>query len=207
KYGIYSFGEDRNYFNGDVGIGTSTPAAKLDVLGNVKFSDGTEGDGKILTSDATGFATWKTNKIAFESYPGSADAVQNGGHSFNTPVNFNVVNFNDGNMYDATAGANYFSPSVAGVYALEASLVIESLGGAPTDEIEMIFVKNNTSAVKRANTGVIGSNDKRTLSISATIHLNAGDFIHIEVANKNGGPHQIPAGEDSWFSGHIVYED
>ena len=111
-------------------------------------------------------------------------------------------------MYDATAGANYFSPSVAGVYALEASLVIESLGGAPTDEIEMIFVKNNTSAVKRANTGVIGSNDKRTLSISATIHLNAGDFIHIEVANNNSGnSQQIPAGEDSWFSGHIVYED
>ncbi len=147
----------------------------------------------------------KTNKIAFESYPGSADAVQNGGHSFTTPVNFNVVNFNDGNMYDATAGANEFRPSVAGVYALEASLLIEDLGSGP-DEIEMIFVKNNTSAVKRAIIKING-NDKLTLSISATIHLNAGDFIHIEVANKNGGPHQIPAGEDSWFSGHIVYED
>ncbi|MDG2331718.1 MAG: hypothetical protein P8M05_09010, partial [Flavobacteriales bacterium] len=143
---------------------------------------------------------------AFESIPGSPDAVQNGGHTFNTPVNFNVVNFNDGNMYVATAGSNFFRPSVAGVYALEASLVIESLGGVPTDEIEMIFVKNNTSAVKRAIID-IGSNDKLTLSISATIHLNAGDFIHIEVANLNGGPQQIPAGEDSWFSGHIVYED
>ncbi|MBT6515236.1 MAG: hypothetical protein HOK65_10730, partial [Crocinitomicaceae bacterium] len=205
KYGIYSFNEDRNYFNGEVGIGTSTPAAKLDVLGNVKFSDGTEGDGKILTSDATGFATWKTNKIAFESIPGSANPVPNGPHTFTNPVNFNVVNFNDGNMYDATAGANEFRPSVAGVYALEASLLIEDLGSGP-DEIEMIFVKNNTSAVKRAIIKING-NDKLTLSISATIHLNAGDFIHIEVANKNGGPHQIPAGEDSWFSGHIVYED
>jgi hypothetical protein len=76
----------------------------------------------------------------------------------------------------------------------------------PTDEIEMIFVKNNTSAVKRAIIEING-NDKRTLSISATIHLNAGDFIHIEVANNNGNSQQIPAGEDSWFSGHIVYED
>lgn len=42
----------------NVGIGTATPAATLDVNGNVKISGGTPGAGKVLTSDANGVATW-----------------------------------------------------------------------------------------------------------------------------------------------------
>ena len=44
----------------DVGIGTSTPGAKLDVEGNIKIADGTQGLGKVLTSDADGLASWQT---------------------------------------------------------------------------------------------------------------------------------------------------
>ncbi len=44
----------------DVGIGTSTPDAKLHVVGDVKITDGTQGVGKVLTSDASGFASWQT---------------------------------------------------------------------------------------------------------------------------------------------------
>ncbi|NNV57118.1 tail fiber domain-containing protein [Limnovirga soli] len=43
---------------GLVGIGTSAPAAKLDIAGNIKITDGTEGAGKLLTSDANGLASW-----------------------------------------------------------------------------------------------------------------------------------------------------
>ena len=39
---------------GNVGIGTSSPGAKLDVQGALKIVDGTEGDGMVLTSDANG---------------------------------------------------------------------------------------------------------------------------------------------------------
>ena len=46
-------------YNANVGIGTSAPVAKLDVIGNVKITDGTEGAGKVLTSDATGVASWQ----------------------------------------------------------------------------------------------------------------------------------------------------
>lgn len=44
---------------GNVGVGTTAPAAKLDVVGNIKITDGTEGDGKILVSDTNGQATWQ----------------------------------------------------------------------------------------------------------------------------------------------------
>ncbi len=43
----------------NVGIGTSTPSAKLDVNGQIKIQGGTPGSGKILTSDASGLATWQ----------------------------------------------------------------------------------------------------------------------------------------------------
>jgi trimeric autotransporter adhesin len=45
---------------GNVGIGTGTPAAKLDIAGNIQIADGTQGAGKVLTSDANGLASWTT---------------------------------------------------------------------------------------------------------------------------------------------------
>ncbi|MEZ4808044.1 MAG: tail fiber domain-containing protein [Flavobacteriales bacterium] len=42
-----------------VGIGTSTPSHDLDVEGTFQLKDGTQGDKKILTSDADGNASWQ----------------------------------------------------------------------------------------------------------------------------------------------------
>jgi len=55
--------------DGDVGIGTDTPGAKLDVAGTVKITDGSQGIGKVLTSDANGLATWATPTPAPVSTP------------------------------------------------------------------------------------------------------------------------------------------
>jgi len=46
--------------SGNVGIGTATPGAKLEVNGALKITDGTQGSGKVLTSDASGLASWQT---------------------------------------------------------------------------------------------------------------------------------------------------
>lgn len=68
------------YETGNVGIGTTAPTEKLDVAGSVRITDGTEGVGKVLTSDASGVGTWQTpaggggfsNMQVFSS-PGASD--------------------------------------------------------------------------------------------------------------------------------------
>ncbi len=45
--------------DGNMGIGVPDPQAKLDVNGNLRISDGNQGNGKILTSDSNGFASWQ----------------------------------------------------------------------------------------------------------------------------------------------------
>jgi hypothetical protein len=57
------FGVNGNY-TGNVSIGTSTTASVLSVASSVspafQLADGTQGAGKVLVSDASGYATWQT---------------------------------------------------------------------------------------------------------------------------------------------------
>jgi hypothetical protein len=74
--------------DGNVGIGTITPTAKLEVAGVVKITGGLPGAGKVLTSDATGLASW----AAPSSVPGS------GGSSKWATSTVNTANIHNGNL-------------------------------------------------------------------------------------------------------------
>lgn len=64
-------GSDIYYNTGNVGIGTTSPGAKLEVAGQVKITGGSPGADKVLTSDAAGLASWQT--------PASAGVTPKGG--------------------------------------------------------------------------------------------------------------------------------
>jgi hypothetical protein len=78
--------------NGKVGIGSfdwnEQPSTTLHVQGSIRVEDGTQGDGKVLTSDANGNATWA-------AIPGSSSSS-----SFGTS---SIDNFEDF-LFDAYAG-------------------------------------------------------------------------------------------------------
>jgi hypothetical protein len=76
--GANMFSVDSNTFsvdgtNGRVGIGTTSPTAKLEVAGQVKITGGAPGIGKVLTSDASGLATWGTAPVYSNLY--TADGI------------------------------------------------------------------------------------------------------------------------------------
>jgi hypothetical protein len=47
--------------NGNVGIGTNNPNLSLDLLGTLRIEDGTQGVGRILTSNANGSIKWENS--------------------------------------------------------------------------------------------------------------------------------------------------
>lgn len=49
--------------NGNLGIGTINPLAKLDIQGKMRLQDGNEQNGKVLVSDAAGNASWSKRPI------------------------------------------------------------------------------------------------------------------------------------------------
>jgi hypothetical protein len=71
--------------NAKVGIGTAYPTKKLDVRGQIRIVDGTQGNAKVLTSDAQGNASWQnaitdnwgTQKVETDSTLGGNGTIAN----------------------------------------------------------------------------------------------------------------------------------
>ena len=74
------------YNQGNVGIGITYPEAKLEVNGQVKINGGSPAEGKVLTSDAAGLASWQHGPL---SILGSAQA--NGYSPLVSELSFVVV--------------------------------------------------------------------------------------------------------------------
>jgi hypothetical protein len=85
--------------NVNVGIGTATPDAKLEVAGQIKITGGSPGAGKVLTSDAAGLASWQTpsgggggvGSSVVEIYCEDLNATTRASCSTNCPAGYRVM--------------------------------------------------------------------------------------------------------------------
>ena len=113
--------------NGNVGIGTNNPGAKLEVAGTLKIVDGTQGLGKVLTSNANGNASWANAaygnterfQFKFRSISANSSPTLSTDYNFGTATASNpdidrvIININKSGLYhfdlhcDQTATPNY----------------------------------------------------------------------------------------------------
>jgi hypothetical protein len=205
-YRIFNFntGNDAfsiNYLNDNVGIGTPSASAKLEVNGQIKITGGGPGNGKVLISDANGLANWGEDnpKKGFSAYSnfglfGIANAVE-------TPLLFDNIDFNDGGYYDPTTGS--FDVLSEGMYNFTARVIWNSFS-----------ITGDATLALRVN-GVIAQLVRTTISsgagavpqaISANFKLYSGDTVDIVVLQTTGAAQDLNLVQlENVFTGYKVY--
>jgi hypothetical protein len=169
--------------NGNVGINQVNPTARLDVNGTFKLADGTQTAGGVLTTDATGNASWQRNigislknlTIA-QSIPGTGiGAVIN---TWATTV------YEDGGA-NFTPGTGEYTITAAGLYEINASIDWLQFTNAATFVFGDIQVNGVTVARSFSNAVAAGSYVSTT-ALNYQARLSVGDKVRI-LAGQNSG--------------------
>ncbi|SIQ97567.1 TNF(Tumour Necrosis Factor) family protein, partial [Chryseobacterium sp. RU37D] len=198
-----------------------SPAANLDVAGNVKIADGTQGTGKVLTSDANGLASWKTppitsngSPILYVSAKSGTDIFWNNGSGWtdSTPGTLGwhpfVLKLNEAtdinNIYDPSTGK--ITITEEGLYYIDSQISYMNTPSSSNPGFDgtsghlfcELFISNQPSSIE--NISVIRgvkSTGNSTININRTVLLKPGDTIQIliysyETANMNND-HTYPS--------------
>ena len=150
--------------NGNVGIGTTTPVAKLDVAGQVKISGGTPGVGKVLTSDANGLSSWQSKDAFSAQIAGAWGAGKTVLTFTNKPNTRYLVTINAG-FYRTISGLDSLILKNNGVQVL----ALQYFFNTPNDHrsIGGSFILTTTTAVSNV------------LSLSTAASSDGNDFCFI----------------------------
>ena len=162
--------------NGNLGLGTTSPTEKLEIAGSVKIVDGTEGAGKVLTSDASGKASWQlpsTSLLLNVSYPNGQAAVPN-------------------TTFSAASGtqtlASFTAPS-NGLYMICAITTATIAGGNFADNSS--FSANAQTYVTLSGGGSSAAEEHlsedatKQISISYLFNHTTGDVVNFKVGQQN----------------------
>ncbi|MFN3852362.1 MAG: beta strand repeat-containing protein [Spirosomataceae bacterium] len=167
--------------SGNVGIGTTTPTAKLDILGSVKIANGSQGANKVLVSDVNGLTTWQTISSSSITAPLSFSVANS------SPI-FSATNTGNGragyfsiNNPSSSANALYVESNSSGFGALN----VRSTGGraavidAPNSIALTATTSSNSEVAQFVNEGV-----GRGLWIYTTNVSNSSNML---ISEANGG--------------------
>lgn len=196
--------------NGNVGIGSNNPVAKLEVAGQLKITGGNPAQGKVLTSDANGLASW-------QSAPGG------GTGSFSIPYNSGTLSFSSVPIFsvsntdsDGLEGiSSYFNGvGVRGVNTFTGSLSNQTVGvlgvssngsavkgmisgtGSPSGTAGWFYAPASGNAIQAIGKSSF-SKSQNALDPTATVDIDGT----LRLRSQTSGVPAVPAAGIIWFDG------
>ena len=215
--------------NGNTGIGTSAPDTTFHLVGKMKYQDGTQTDGYVLTSDANGNASWKDVNTLTDTMSIIANAAQS------TTVrtsNDNTIRFTLGGVENFKMSYNTFQ-LVSGIPNYGSNLGISFADGSNTssivgvspsilssptdDQYQLNFsVKNHpvlelhgdSSAYFTGNVGIGKDSPDEKLDVAGNVRINNNDMYLRDGSDVNHGVGWYGSGK-TWAGvspdGPVVY--
>ena len=186
--------------DGKVGIGTTTPAATLDVRGasgtTLKVVDGNQAAGKVLTSDAAGNASWQTAVAGTVKYIQLTMSANQGTLYNGYGVNFDTV-FRSNGM---TAAGNCINLKAGVTYRVEAGLDIY----AATDLGYLGYTIVNAAGVSLGSTAyamnpISPSADAMRNNIVVIYTPSVDENIFVKITDQRMGTGQIRTNFNPYF--------
>lgn len=173
--------------NGNVGIGTVTPNATFNVVGNVslqggffQFVNGTEGTGRVLTSNATGIANWQDPSLLWpqfwssnvnDIYNNNTGNVGIGTTTPVSPLSFASTAGNKIALWGNDANNHYGLGIQGGLLQLYAADVVDNIGfgfGSSANFTERMRVQGD------GNVGIGNTNPVYILDVNNRIRIRSG---------------------------------
>ncbi|MBX3101639.1 MAG: hypothetical protein KF690_03945 [Bacteroidetes bacterium] len=183
---------------GNVGIGTANPDTTLHIAGQLRYEDGNQLAGRVLTSDANGVATWQDAVAGGSGWnlagnAGTTDGIDYIGTSDNVPLDIRVNNERVGRFVPHTTSPNvimgHASNSInGGVYAA-------TIGGGG----EASFPNRVT-----ANYGTIGGGRNNTAGNMAAIGGGNNNTANGQYSTIAGGQSHTAAGQNASIGGGLT---
>lgn len=152
------------------------------ISGTLKYVDGTQGTGKVLTSDANGLASWQSSAYG---EMGFGDSTRTVALSVNTPAKITNTNKNLWNsgavtLNDVTYRGDSIIIETDGIYHVNG---YASVSGSNGSVLTLKLYLNGSLACVCNPFNTLSANRKVTLVFADIMDLNAGDVIEVYIEN------------------------
>ncbi|HUR30422.1 MAG TPA: hypothetical protein VMZ69_03260 [Saprospiraceae bacterium] len=215
--GVYGFSSSGTGVRANSGSGLA-----LEVIGKLKISGGNTNpsNGAVLTSDASGNAVWKNNRVAF-SAKGVADQMSGLADNFWLKMEYKTEEFDYANNFVPTVGtpgtnSSVFTVTKNGLYHFDAACaVVSNTTGDCTAYLALILKRGGVTSFLGAKMGA--PNHYYSLwtdfdiLVSRDVALQTGDQVWVEVMQYNTDDASGHASTSNFiptfFNGHLLIED